>query len=407
MRNRYRILFLALCIISLSAIAGCGKKASEAAVSDTVDKTVSEDTKDEELPRESSQDDTEVYTEGTGDTIDATVEPAVSAKEQAEEEEAKRREEEEAKRIAKELADEQERQKALEEQEAKKKNVDLIFFMGQSNMSGCGGDASLAPKVAEDAGAEFRAVSDPTRLYPIAEPFGANENNINGLIDRPGAKKGSLVSAFVNKYYKETGRKCICVSASRGETSIEQWLSEGIHADVTARVVTSKQWLTENGYTIGHMYTVWLQGESDGLAKTDPQVYRSKLDDFIRPLFINGMEKVFIITPGRTIDETEVYTQIANVQKQVCMESGYYALATSVLSGVSTEYMTDIYHYNQHVLNMVGTEAARAVAYYTNTGHEPVVYDYKEQKLIVPSGSEDCLKDAIEKIDLSNINNDY
>ena len=34
-----------------------------------------------------------------------------------------------------------------------------------------------APDLISGAGAEFRAISDPTRLYPIAEPFGALENN--------------------------------------------------------------------------------------------------------------------------------------------------------------------------------------------------------------------------------------
>ena len=54
-----------------------------------------------------------------------------------------------------------------EEEKEPVTDVDLIFFMGQSNMSGAGGDATLCPQVSEDAGQEFRAVSDPTRLYPI------------------------------------------------------------------------------------------------------------------------------------------------------------------------------------------------------------------------------------------------
>ena len=48
--------------------------------------------------------------------------------------------------------------------------VDLIMFMGQSNMAGRG-VAAQAPKVPEGHGYEFRAVSDPTKLYPITEPL--------------------------------------------------------------------------------------------------------------------------------------------------------------------------------------------------------------------------------------------
>ena len=40
------------------------------------------------------------------------------------------------------------------------------------------------------------------------------------------------------------------------------------------------------------------------------------------------------------------------VQKKICAESAYYAVATTVLTKVSPEYMKDQYHYNQHVLNM-------------------------------------------------------
>ena len=50
------------------------------------------------------------------------------------------------------------------------KTVDLIIFMGQSNMAGRG-VAAEAPVVPEGHGYEFRAISDPTRLYPLAEPL--------------------------------------------------------------------------------------------------------------------------------------------------------------------------------------------------------------------------------------------
>ena len=45
--------------------------------------------------------------------------------------------------------------------------VDLIFFMGQSNMAGRG-DAALAPAVTPGMGFEYRAVTDPAQLHPLA-----------------------------------------------------------------------------------------------------------------------------------------------------------------------------------------------------------------------------------------------
>ena len=58
--------------------------------------------------------------------------------------------------------------------------VDLIFFMGQSNMAGRG-DAALAPAVPPGMGYEYRAVTDPAQLHPLAEPFGVNENDPTGF----------------------------------------------------------------------------------------------------------------------------------------------------------------------------------------------------------------------------------
>lgn len=292
-------------------------------------------------------------------------------------------------------------------EEASEKIVDLIMFMGQSNMSGCGGNAALAPYVSEEAGYEFRAISDPTCLYQIKEPFGINENNINGIMERPGGKKGSLVSAFVNEYYSLTGVPVIAVSAALGETDMDKWLSPNMSGDVLGRFVTSKNWLNDNGYTIRHMYVVWLQGESDGLKRLSKDGYKTKMDDFIRPLFIEGMEKVFIITPGRTIDSTVIYSEIIAAQIEMSRDSSYYGLATSVLAGVSTEYMTDIYHYNQHVLNMVGEEAAKSVAYYSNNGREMILYDYKNNDWFIPNGNEDDFANANGPIDLSSINEQY
>lgn len=264
--------------------------------------------------------------------------------------------------------------------------IDLVMFMGQYNMSGEGGDASLAPKVAQEAGMEFRAVSDPTRLYPIEEPFGVAENNPSGLNEFPGVKKGSLVSAFVNEYYNLTGRKIIAVSASMSNADMDIWTSDGVKSDVRQRLSSAMSYLESNGYKADHVYILWLHGESDAIKGSAANSYTESLENVMKPLFSDGVEKVFIITPGRTIDYTDIYHTIIKAQTDLCRESSRYAAATTVLSRVSTEYMVDQYHYNQHVLNYVGTVAAGAVAYYTLNGVEKIVYDYADGEYIVPKG---------------------
>ena len=57
------------------------------------------------------------------------------------------------------------------------KEADLILFMGQSNMSGAGGNAEEAPELIKGAGYEYRAITQPEELVVLTEPFGAEEHN--------------------------------------------------------------------------------------------------------------------------------------------------------------------------------------------------------------------------------------
>lgn len=267
-----------------------------------------------------------------------------------------------------------------------KRIVDLIMFMGQSNMAGAGGNAEYAPKVPYDEGFEFRAVSDPTRLYPITEPFGVNENNLNAIMDLPGAKRGSLVSAFANTYFEETGVPVVGVSASAGATDTVFWMSDAVSYDFTERLKRAIVWLENDNYVIRHKYAVWLQGESDAVDNLSADQYEENMNTIIRPLFMNGIEKVFFITPGRTITKKDYFKNIINSQIKMSRESGYYALGTTVLSAISAEYMVDEWHYNQTVLNLLGRECAKSVAYYTNQKKELCVYDYYNETTFIPDG---------------------
>ncbi|MCR5735170.1 MAG: sialate O-acetylesterase [Lachnospiraceae bacterium] len=281
--------------------------------------------------------------------------------------------------------------------------VDLVMFMGQSNMSGAGGNASYAPKVKMDHGYEFRAISDPTRLYPIEEPFGQNENNLNGIYDLPGAKKGSLVSAFANRYYEETGVPIVAVSASQGGTDTDFWQLASTTNDFSERQKRAQVWLESNNYYIRKQYVIWLQGESDALDNITVDEYKQNMDNIIRPLFIGGVQKVFIITPGRILEIRNFFDNIVDAQLQLCKDSGYYALATTVLSAVSTEYMIDSWHYNQTVLNLLGDQAAISAAYYTNNKREMCLYDYKHDTTYIPDGFDYTGNEVAEPL---NINED-
>ncbi|MCR5405591.1 MAG: sialate O-acetylesterase [Lachnospiraceae bacterium] len=285
--------------------------------------------------------------------------------------------------------------------------IDLVLFMGQSNMSGTGGNASLAPRVETGHGYEFRAISDPTRLYPISEPFGVNENVTGAIGDTPEGKKGSLVSSFANKYYELTGVPIVAVSASAGGRDTQFFMSEPVVNDFSERYKRAQVWLESNDYHIRKQYVIWLQGESDAGDGLTTEQYNQNMDNIIRPLFIGGIQKVFMVTPGRTITTKYFFDNIVYSQINMCKTSGYYALATTVLNSVSTEYMTDEFHYNQSVLNVVGEEAAESAAYYTLNRKERCLYNYRDDNVYIPEGFEYTQEEMdVEKVD-HNTNGDF
>ncbi|NLG05305.1 MAG: sialate O-acetylesterase [Clostridia bacterium] len=280
--------------------------------------------------------------------------------------------------------------------------VDLVMFMGQSNMSGCGGNAAQAPSVQPEHGFEFRAISDPTRLYPIQEPFGVNENQVGGIIEYPGGKKGSLVSAFANAYYEETGVPIVAVSASAGATASEYWTRDAIVNDFVERHARAVVWLENDMYSIRHQYVVWLQGESDADKGVTPEQYVENMDNIIRPLFIKGVQKVFIIRPGRTLENLHYFDDIIAAQTQMCKQSTYYALGSTLLSGFDGSYMVDTWHYNQTALNYLGNDAGCNVGYYTNTNKEPCMYDYKYNNTYIPDGYDYPSDTQLEPIQITS-----
>ena len=285
--------------------------------------------------------------------------------------------------------------------------VELIMFMGQSNMSGTGGNVQYAPKVPEGYGYEFRAISDPTRLYPIEEPFGLYENTTGAIEDMPIAKNGSMVSAFVNRYYELTGVPVVAVSASSGGRDTNFWMSKPVMRDFAERQKRAQVWLESNDYYIRKQYVIWLQGESDAEDGLTTEQYNQNMDFIIRPLFIGGLQKVFIITPGRTLTGKHFFDSIVYAQINMCRTSGYYALATTVLNSVSTEYMMDEYHYNQSVLNVIGKEAAESAAYYTENRKEKCIYNYRDNDVFIPDGFEYTEEEMnVEPIDYNN-NGDF
>lgn len=244
---------------------------------------------------------------------------------------------------------------------------DVILFMGQSNMAGRG-EAKKATVCDGKAGVEFRAISNPSSFVPLLEPFGKNENVETG-IDDSGRKKGSLVSAFVQKYYQETGRQVIAVSASEGGTTSAQW-KDNLVKDGADRLQITRKFLKTQGITPEHIYMIWCQGESDGDNNIDGEQYKRNMEEIWNIMKCAGAEHCFVIQIGHFnykgfpegmygIDGLELdrrYGKIRKAQEELCQENSEFTMAATFETCLS--FMKDQFHYHQEAYELVGKEAA-------------------------------------------------
>lgn len=260
--------------------------------------------------------------------------------------------------------------------------IDLVMFMGQSNMAGRGDDLSLAPTVPTGHAYEFRAISDPTKLYNVVEPFGVNENKAGGITE-VGMKTGSMVSAFVNEYYKVTNVPIVGVSASKGGSSINQWQPGMAYLnDAITRFNDAESWLISNGYVIRHKYMVWCQGETDGDAGMTFAEYNTKFQAMVEAMQTEGVEKCFVVRIGNRTGAIS-YADMILTQTNIAKEYEDAVLVSTKFAGMVDEGLmkADGLHYKQAGYNIVGEEAGVNTAFYINNLKEPTMYDVEYDNL--------------------------
>ncbi|MBQ7355645.1 MAG: hypothetical protein IJW62_09015 [Clostridia bacterium] len=267
--------------------------------------------------------------------------------------------------------------------------VDLVLFIGQSNMAGRG-TASAATKVQEGHAYEFRAISDPTKLYPLTEPFGVKENNASSGVTE-NKKTGSMVSAFCESYYAATKTPIVAVSCSKGGEKISFFdTTTKVYADAISRMKAAKDFLQkeyEGGNTdlkLRNVFVVWLQGESDGDAGTSAASYTKALDRIVKGFKEDiGAAQTFIIPIGTYNGgdgaRKAKYNTIRDAQILYCKDSA----DASVISLQTVDlyrygYMKDEFHFKQEGYEILGKDAGTNMAYFVENGKKPDCRNYYE-----------------------------
>lgn len=253
------------------------------------------------------------------------------------------------------------------------KEADLILFMGQSNMSGAGGNAEEAPELIKGAGYEYRAITQPEELVVLTEPFGENEHK-EGYLDDRGLieRKGSLVTAFVNAYYEQTKERVVGVSASRGATPVHSF-NKYLVEDVIERLENAKRVMTEQHVNIRHIYMVWLQGENDAYLETPKEQYIGEMQKLLYTLQPYGVETCFVIQIGNGICEGEAFDAeaIREAQTELCESDDNFVLVSTMAKELSEPpYMEDGIHFTQAGLNLLGEEAGRNAGNHVKSAEE-------------------------------------
>ena len=221
-----------------------------------------------------------------------------------------------------------------------------------------------APALLPGAGYEYRAISDPDTLHALSEPFGAAENNRDGICE-PGMKTGSLVTAFVNAWYQNTGVPVVGISASKGGSEIALWQGDSDYlSDALARFATAEDFLQQAHIPVRHRLLVWCQGETDGDKETPHEIYQARFHTLWSRCRRSGLETCFLIAIGqyngiKGYDYTAIHAaQLELPRKEpgvVLVSDGFYGMRTRGL-------MKDSYDYYQQAYNEVGTEAGTAAS---------------------------------------------
>lgn len=249
------------------------------------------------------------------------------------------------------------------------KEIISMMFMGQSNMAGRG-SAKEAPVLLPGAGYEYRAVTAPDRLSVLKEPFGEKEDNAEGVTE-PGMKTGSMVTAFANALFIETGIPIVGVSCAKGGSSIAEWLpGTAYYMDAAGRAGRCERWLIENGYHIRYKGLVWCQGCTDGDLHTPPDIYKMRTLSFIESFCREcGIGKCFLIQIGDHRDDRALYAPIRQAQLELAEENEDIILVSTLPKTFADRgLMKDSFHYLQKGYDLVGEDAGRNAGKFIMTG---------------------------------------
>lgn len=246
--------------------------------------------------------------------------------------------------------------------------VDIIIFAGQSNMTGVG-NVSLAPALTDGAGYAFNPVTNRKKFSVLKEPFGYGQDDKNFY--NGDYASGSLVTAFVNAYYKKTQTPVIAIPAASvgtGSVSWKEFRYKGINSRTKAAVALAKK----KKLTVRHIYLVWMQGENDAFAGMSKKMHTDNLKSIFQKVKKGcKAEKCMVISIPSYYNDEQIgtaYKRIQSAQNTLCKTNDDFIMISTVAPTLSSSYLqADGLHLTQEALNKVGKQAGTNAGRYANS----------------------------------------
>jgi len=251
--------------------------------------------------------------------------------------------------------------------------MEVIVFMGQSNMQGSTGEYDYSHPVKN--GFEYKFYDN--KIVPLVNPVG--EFLGDDVLGGSGESCGSLVPHFVREYIKRKKTEVVAIHTARGATRVAEWLKGTERFELATKKIKAGLEKIKEKYTIDKVSVVWLQGESDATDYLSTSEYEEriiKLKNDLKSEF--SFSKFGIISIGYftayvkwvngTFEEKKKADEdIMKAQENVCKKDADFVYLTDVCKklSVNKKYLNPKEggpHYNNRGMKIIGKKAGKALS---------------------------------------------
>lgn len=237
---------------------------------------------------------------------------------------------------------------------------DLVVAYGQSNALGLAGSSGDTTGYPTPSSKSLMFDTADGTIKPITQNMGSTSGETS---------TGHAWCAFANEWYRLSGRGAVVINAAKGSQPLESLMkgsSSGLYSLMQTGVSNAKSRMVAQGLTLGSVYVIFHQGETDQQLLTPFDTYSFNLATMIDTLATDLSMKRFGNCTVGCPDNREEYTwsTIQNAQRYTVNRR---TNAVTVFDGCPAFLMSDGnigtegVHYTQQGYNIMGAEAARGL----------------------------------------------